>query len=178
MNNLIDQVQMDKYLVEIQNYPELINKWNKRLREGQFSHYRAERYYKKYHYFFGVPAMIFAVISGSAVYLYDSFLNVASLGAIVGVCSFISSLLIGVQTFVNFSGLAEKHLSAAVKYGVLRRDVERIMVLIKSDEDLPLIKNQISLLKSQIDDIASNSPNISHRIWRKATEVMDKELNR
>jgi len=169
---------MDKYTVEIESYSDLLNKWNKRLREGQFSHYQAERYYKKYHYFFGVPAMILGIISGSAIYLYGVFLDVNALGVIVGISSFLSSLLIAIQTFVKFSELAEKHLSAAVKYGVLRREVERIKALTVSGDDASDIKSQVLYLKDQIDDIASGSLNISRRIWKKSIKIMNEEARR
>lgn len=169
---------MSEYKIILNDVSDLLNKWNKRLREGQFSHYQAERYYKKYHYFFGVPAIILTMISGSLVFLFDVYLGFDSYGVIIGLSSFLSSILVGIQTFVKFSELSEKHLNAAVKYGSLRREVERIKVMMYESDDSEKLERDVSALKLQIDDLAAGSPNVSKRIWKNAKIIMDKELNR
>lgn len=166
------------YKIELNGVAELLNKWNKRLRESQFAHYQAERYYKKCHYFFGVPAIIFSAIAGSAVLIKDVYINADLYDFVIGFSGFFSSMLIGIQTFINCSELAEKHLSAAVKCGALRRSIEELLVMMQDGRLSEGCEREINMIRTQVNDLASNSPNVSKKIWKAAKRVMDEELKR
>ena len=167
---------MEEYKLKIESLPELLDKWNKRLREGQFSHYEAERWYKKYHYIFGLPAITLSALVGSA-FFFEGIFTESNLYKFFGVLSgFLSSFLISLQTFLNFSELAEKHLSAASKYGSVRRDVERLMVMISSGVDDIDWNREVDGIKKQIDDLAQSSPNVSKKVWKKSKKILKEEL--
>jgi len=104
---------------------QLLNDWYYRVRESQFSHYGAARYYGKFHYYIGIPAVILSGIVGTSVF--------ASLGKqadptytiIIGLVSVLITVLSSLQTFLRFSERAEKHRIAGARYGAIRREIEQ-----------------------------------------------------
>lgn len=158
---------MEEYSLTLQDKFDLLKKWNKRARESQFAHYQAELEYKRYHFYVGLPAILFSVLANGAI-VFGEFIEPSVLRLIVALATFLSSVLISVQTFVRFSKLSEEHLNSAVKYGIVRRNIEELYVEMKSDNSEKDYFREINHIKDKIDDLALNSPNIANKIWEKS----------
>jgi len=158
---------MEEYSLSLQDKFDLLNKWNKRVREAQFAHYQAELEYKKYHFYVGLPAILFSVFANGII-VFSEFIDPSVLRLMVALATFLSSVLISVQTFVRFSKLSEEHFNSAVKYGIVRRNIEELFVEMKSANDEKDYFREVNHIKDKIDDLALNSPNIANKIWEKS----------
>ena len=59
---------MEKYLITDTDIPGLLDKWYKRIRESQFSHYQAELQYSAMHYYLGIPTIFLSAMVGSSFF--------------------------------------------------------------------------------------------------------------
>ncbi len=70
----------------------------------------------------------------------------------------IAPILAGLQTFLRFPERANQHRQAAVKYGLLKRDIETYIAFPPKDE--ADIKKKIEEFKLKEEGILSESPSI------------------
>ena len=168
-----------KFEITDTDIPELLNKWYKRLRESQFSHYQAEGYYARLHYFLGIPAIAISAIVGTSIFsTIGSSSTSQEIQITVGLISLLATVLISLQTFLKFSEQAEKHRITAAKYGALRRSIEQIKTFMSSEIEFENLESEITALRNRIDELAEDAPNVPKKVWKQAKQVMDEETKR
>jgi hypothetical protein len=111
----------------------------------------------------------------SAIVTSSLFLNstVDYVQNIIIFFSIFSTILAGFQTLVRPSEQAEIHRSKAVKYGVLRREIE---LFLSSDKSEDKKEEFLEKLKSKWDNIADNSPVTPRSLRIKASKVLSNDL--
>ncbi len=161
------------YELDIEDVPELLKKWNKRLRESQFAHYAAERHFNLMHYWLGGLATILTAIVGTTI-----FANANPDQLLIGFISLLAAVIVALQTFLNFAERAETHRASAASYGSLRREIESLHVLIKSEEGGLNLVDSVMSLKCKIDKLSEESPNVSNSIREKSIKTAKREESR
>jgi hypothetical protein len=114
----------------------------------------------------GVPVVFFATIAGTATFgtLQAEAANHFLL-LLIGFVSISAAVLAGLQTFFGYAEMAEKHKTAAGKYGRLRRKFEQELVLAPS-KAADILKS----LRPEWDKLDENSPNISEAVYQKSAQ--------
>jgi hypothetical protein len=115
---------------------------------------------------FGLPTVILSTIVGTSVFasLDSSTDNWIKLG--LGLLSITSAVLASLQTFLGYAARAEKHKTAAVKYGALRREIKEVLDFCSESE--PVTKEFMNNLRKRWDAIDSETPTVPEKVYRKA----------
>ncbi|MFA9403555.1 MAG: SLATT domain-containing protein [Anaerolineales bacterium] len=100
---------------------ELIDDWKQRVNDHQKANYALAIKHNKYHYWIGLPAIIFATVAGAAL-LSDA--AEPGLRFSIGVVGIIAAILAGIQTFYSHAKKAEHHRFVASQLVHVRREVE------------------------------------------------------
>jgi hypothetical protein len=167
MNQTHAQVQPKK-LFEPASYEELLRGWLLHAHKGRDRHDLAARRNDTYHYWLGVPTIIFAATVGTSVFLslegqVDTALKIG-----LGLVSILSAVLASLQTFYNFSSHAERHRSAGVKYKAIIRELEQILT--QPAKQLSEKKDFIDDLRLRLDDLELEAPVVPDGIYRQIEE--------
>ena len=146
-----------------QNPKELLEKWLKRLREAQFSHYESAKSLGRSNYVLGIPALILSTFVGTSIFASLGKTLDPSLQILVGIVSVIAATLSALQTFLGFSDRAAKHREVASRYGAARRRIEEILA-VNGGNSIPT--EEIKLVRKEIDSISAEAPNVPDNIWQ------------
>lgn len=151
---------------------ELLERWHKRLRETQSSHYEAAKPLGSMNLKLGIPVVVLTTFVGTSVFATlqkDVDLYVKLL---VGFISVAAAVLASLQTFLRFSEKAETHRTTGAKAGSVRREVEQLLAS-GNIEAIP--DERINRLREQIDEIANLAPSVSESIWKRVEENLKHE---
>jgi hypothetical protein len=149
----------------------LLEDWYKRSRLAQFAHYESAKLYERLHYLIGIPSMVLSIFVGTSIFAGLGNISDKKLQLFVGAISAIATILSGMQTFLNFSAKAEKHRTAASKYGALRRKIEENI-----SSKISFSQENISSIRRSLDRLSEESPNIPSRIWNRRNEVLAEDI--
>jgi hypothetical protein len=139
---------MDEPLQTEDQVRQLLEAWRKRAERDQKVHYYEERLLKRCHFWFGFPAVILSASIGALLVLLK-LVGEDNLRLIVGISGFVVAFLTGVQTFSKFAERAADHKGAAVRYGCISREIERLLALLlppmgKADSILRRIERRLN----------------------------------
>ncbi len=140
----------------------------------QLAHYSAARIYNKLHLWLGIPAVILSVVVSTSI--FSSLSTSAESGntkwliIIIGLLSVTSGVLAGLQTFLKYSELSEKHRIAGARYAHLKHKIELLATF--SIEDEGELRDKLEQIETQWGKYREDSPNISTNQWSK----IEKEL--
>lgn len=157
-----------KKLFEPANHEELLRGWLLHAHKGRDRHDLAARRNDAYHYWLGVPTIIFAATVGTSVFMSLEGQVDAALKIGLGLVSILSAVLASLQTFYNFSSHAERHRSAGVKYKAIIRELEQ--VLTQPTKQLPEKKDFLDDLRLRLDDLELEAPVVPEGIYRRIEE--------
>ncbi|WP_164485448.1 SLATT domain-containing protein [Pseudomonas chlororaphis] len=156
---------------------DFLRHWKFRVHRVQIAHYEAGRYYELRHFWIGTPAIILSSLVGTAV--FASLSDTTNAGDFIwekiaiGFISILSTVLISLQTFLNFSGKAEKHKSSGAKHAHLKHKIELLaLIQPKSDEEL---KTALEEIENEWNKIRLESLNFPTSIWDKIEKNMTLE---
>jgi len=157
-----------KKLFEPANREELLRGWLLHAHKGRDRHDLAARQNDTYHYWLGVPTIIFAAAVGTSVFMslegqVDTTLKIG-----LGLVSILSAVLASLQTFYNFSSHAERHRSAGVKYKAIIRELEQI--LSQPAKQSPEKTDFIDDLRLRLDDLELEAPVVPEGVYRRIEE--------
>lgn len=139
---------------------ELLSDWQKGIRIWHMAHARSSTLYEKYSRILGVSVIIISAIVGTSIFADLSASLSDAWKFITGGLSALAIILASIQTFMNYSELAEKHRIASQKYGALRRLVEDHLSTPPADMDTVLGE-----VRAEWDAIEQESPNVPQRIY-------------
>lgn len=159
---------------------EFLRHWKFRVHRVQIAHYETGRYYERLHFWIGTPAIILSTVVGTAVFAslseqIDSG-NLLWTKLLFGFLSVFSTVLISLQTFLNYSDKAEKHKSSGAKHAHLKHKIE-LLALIPPKDDNEL-KEKLEEIEDEWDAIRKESLNFPIRIWKKIEKNMTLENDR
>ncbi|MCW4001116.1 MAG: SLATT domain-containing protein [Candidatus Bathyarchaeota archaeon] len=151
--------------------------WRAGVKIAHNSHIETATRYTRLNRYFGIPVVILTAIIGTTV-----FTSIASteyslpLQITAGVLSITAAVLSGVYTFLNYGELAERHRSAAVKYGNLRREIEQVQCFTTQQCESETMK-QLRLKWDALDLEAPSIPQDIHdRVHGQVQAQLKQEL--
>ncbi len=154
-----------------------LEKWRWAIKVAHNSHIRAAVYYNKRGRMLGVPVVIFTTIVGTAVFtsIATSGTSSVALQVIAGTLSIIAAVLSSLNTFLNYGELAERHRSASVKYGNIRREIEQIECFMDTKTDLETIMKDI---RTRWDAVDLETPEVPQDIHDKVVSELHEKAKR
>jgi len=163
---------------------ELIKQWHFRNHRVQLAHYESARRYQRLHIMLGLPAVILSTFVGTAVFATLSketelqvplpggamSLSATQLHLLLGLLSVAAALLTGLQTFLKFSELAEKHRLAGSRFANLKH---RIEMLATFPEATPVeVRDTLTAIETSWAKLREESPTLPASIWRRFERTM------
>ena len=135
------------------------------------SHYMAAKRYERAGRIMGVVVVLLSAAAGAAVLQGLPSNAQAKLVIITGITAFVASALAAVQTFLAYPALAERHGSAAHRYGELRRDIERLLAFPSSTNEL---ERRVEDIQTRWNEADRGSPTLPQGIIRRAPKRIEK----
>lgn len=135
---------------------DLLLKWHNRFRKSERAHYKSANSCRIFNYALGIPLVIITTIIANEYFSkieaacrkeFESSpeeLNLNALGYLVIALTMLAPVLAALQTFLRFPERAEQHRKAAVTFGLLKKDVEKLLTFPPSDpETIETVINDI-----------------------------------
>jgi hypothetical protein len=153
---------------EAKSVIELLEEWRFSARKMQYCHFAAANHFRKRHYWIGVPAVISSIVVGTSVFATLAREIDASIKILVGLMSVFATVLTGLQTFLRYEGRAEKHYSAGVQFGEVRRELEQYEALRKPGaSQTEADKDFLDGVRKRITELPRTAPEIPQGLWDK-----------
>jgi hypothetical protein len=150
------------------NYKATITEWDRRVSRSVECHYESAKELRSRHYLLGIPAIIIVTFMGTLKDInFNNEMNEWStaLYHVICIIAAIAAVLVGLQTFLNFSQRAEKHREAASEYGSVRREIEHLdKKKFEKEEDL---EEAIRNIRTKLDTLSKTTPEVPSSIWDK-----------
>ena len=144
----------------------LIDQWRRGLRIGQSAHYEAAKYYYRLHLVISLPAILISALLSTTVFasLQDS--AVVWIRAAMAVLSVMTVALSSLQAALRLAERSERHKTAAVQLGEVRRELEQELVFEHRDEAT------IERLRKRWDSADRQAPTVPSRIYNRAATLV------
>jgi hypothetical protein len=141
----------------------LLRRWQFAIRLTHKAHIKASAAAERLNRAIGIPVVILSTITGTTI--FASIDNSPSMTAkiTVGLLSVTAAVLASLQTWLNYSGRAERHRSAALQYGSLRRIVEELLATFSDDHPCP--SERLREIRECWDGIDSSAPALPQKIY-------------
>jgi hypothetical protein len=139
---------------------DLLADWHLRATAAQFGHQTRAEQTRTWSIRLGLPVVILTTVVGTSAFatFNDTTSNRAKV--LVGTVSILAAVLAGIQTFLGYSQVAERHRIAATRYATLRRRIE--VALTRHDASL------VDSIRSEMDKIGGASPQIGTKVWEES----------
>jgi hypothetical protein len=159
------------------NPAQLIRRWRFRAHRVQLAHYESARKFGRLHLWLGFPAIALSTIVGTTVFasLAKSAEQVGRpwLQISVGLLSVLSAVLVGLQTFLRYSELAEKHRVAGARFANLKHDLELLATMPPADNEK--LRDALTAVEQRWAKLREESPNLPGKIWSRIEQTLTYE---
>lgn len=140
----------------------LLEEWLYRIRRTQQAHYEAATHFVRLNYWLGIPAIVLSAIVGTSVFATLQRETDTRIKIAVGIASITAAILMALQTFLHYSERAEKHRLVGVRYGALRREIEKRLAFPPARRDLEAYLESVRI---QWDKCNEDCPTVPKSIW-------------
>ena len=141
----------------------LLKKWRSNLRDAQQAHYITSTLYKKLNYWVGIPVISFTVFVGSSLFSELQKHDESKMRIAIGIIGVLAAIMASIQTFLRFPEKAEMHRATAVKFGLLKKEIDKFRAIHPdSNRD---VDERINEIKQKWDEIVSEAPTVSSKLW-------------
>lgn len=131
-------------------------------------HFNASMYWRRIHFWIGIPATICAAIAGASALAAFQYHEV-----IAGVLSIVATILSALATFINPNQKAEIHQTSGTYFSALKNKIRLFYnIEIAQLDDLKATR-EIKKYGNERDDLNKKSPEISTRAFNKAKNGID-----
>jgi hypothetical protein len=140
----------------------VLEQWRNGFHLHQDCHYDAAKRVRGRGRILGGFVILLSALVGAAVFrsIAESLGTNAKIA--LGLMSVVAGTLGALQTFLDYPGLAERHRTAAVEYGDLRRELDRLI----ATEDTSDVDDQMSSVQKRWHEVDSAAPEIPPRILK------------
>lgn len=144
---------------------QLVFYWRFRANRIQQAHYLAGRRYERFHRYLGAPTVIIMAIVGTTIFS-NLAENASQLSLkwqiVIGLLSISAAALSGLQTFLGFAELGEKHRVAGARYANLKQRLELLDCY--EGEDL---KAKLEGIEKEWSKLREDCPNLPQTVWKR-----------
>ena len=151
---------------------QLIDQWRRGLRIAHRAHYEAAKYYQRLHLTLGIPTLIISTLFGTSVFANLQYTDVAWVKFALAVLSLTMIALSALQTFLRYSERSERHRTAAVQLGEVRRELEQLLVFC---DQHPMDEPTMQALREKWDSIDRQAPTIPSAIYNQIEKQVGAE---
>ncbi|WDE02216.1 SLATT domain-containing protein [Thalassomonas actiniarum] len=154
---MIDNIEQQNLLLD----------WYRRFRVNEKAHYKSATACRIFNYTLGIPLVIITTIVASDIFelfrehAEDQFpwkTGIMGMEAyLVSILSVAAPVLAALQTFLRFPERAEKHKIAGVKFGLLKKDIEKCLMFPASEDEA---KKQIEKIKEHDAQAMLEAPSL------------------
>ncbi len=139
--------------------------WMFRVRRMQFAHYLAARRYGSYRLWLGCTVILLGAVVGLGTTFLASMelSNQLWLKLLLGSLSVLSAAVAGIQTFLNYAEISEKHRVAGAKFANLKHRLELLGA--KQTLSAKQLTDELSKIEQQWAKLRTGSPNVPQRVW-------------
>jgi hypothetical protein len=146
-------------------YDHLMDQWMRGLRISHRAHFEAAKYYERLHLTIGIPTVVISTLLGTTVFANLQYSDSDVVKSLLAILSVTMIALSSLQTFLRYSERSERHRTAAVQLGEVRRELEELLAFSPPKE---IDKATIDVLRRRWDSVDRQAPTIPTRIY---TEV-------
>ncbi len=141
--------------------PELIEHWRFRNHRVQLAHYECARRFERRHLWFGLPAIALSTLVGTTVISSLEKAADARLQIGVGLLSVGAAVLTGLQTFLRYAELAERHRLAGARFANLKHRIELLMTLPPETD----VHAELTAIEDSWARLREESPTLPAGVW-------------
>lgn len=149
---------------------DLLENWRFRMHRVQLAHYECARHFERLHLWLGLPAIILSTLVGTTVFASLSKVTDVALQITVGLLSVIAAVLTGLQTFLRYSELAEKHRLAGARFANLKHRIELLATFPPETE--AEFSSSLKGMEEVWSTLREESPMLPGRIWRRIEKAV------
>lgn len=143
---------------------QLLATWHRRMDACQHAYYLEAERYKRWHFWLGIPAVVFSTVVGTAVFatLENQAVGISA-RVIVALVSIAAAVLAGLQTFLRLSETAAAHAHAGDWYAAIKRDIEQLRALRRDERGHA--KACTDVLRKEMNKVSQKSPELRESLW-------------
>jgi hypothetical protein len=147
----------------------LIDQWRIGLRVSHRAHFEAAKFYKGLHLWLAIPTVTISALLGTTVFAHLQNAEAIWIKTLLAVLSVTMVALSALQGFLKFSETSERHLTAAVQIGEVRRELEQYLVFDHLEEAV------VKTLRERWDAADRQSPTIPSRIYDRCRDEVERD---
>lgn len=153
---------------------DLLDSWQIGTRTFHMAHHRTAAYYARMQKAVGISVVVLTTVVGTTI--IAQWGEASRAGQItVGLLSMAATVLAALQTFLNFEGRSEQHRGAALKYGMLRRRIE--VVLVDADIEEAELAGFMETFRADWDLVDQEAPILPQRFYDRAKVLVTQSLD-
>jgi hypothetical protein len=144
----------------------LVDQWRRGLRIGHRAHYEAAKFYYRMHLVLSLPAVLVAALLSTSVFAQLQDSSVVWVRVAMAILSVLTVVLSSLQAALRFAERSERHKTAAVQLGEVRRELEQQLVFEHRDEAV------IERLRKKWDAADRQAPTIPSKIYDRVAAMV------
>ena len=148
----------------------LLEDWHARATTAQFGHQTRSVATRRLYILLGVPVVALTTLVGTSVFATFNETPSQLAKFLVGTISILAAVLAGIQTFLSYGQLTERHRTAAARYASCRRTIE--VALAKHDA------SAVERIRVELDKVGAASPQIGDKVWQASAVQAEDALAR
>jgi hypothetical protein len=149
---------------------DLLDYWRFRIHRVQLAHYECARHFERLHLWLGLPAVALSTLVGTTIFASLSKTTDIALQIGVGLLSVVAAVLTGLQTFLRYSELAEKHRLAGARFANLKHRIELLSTFPPANEGE--LNGSLQAIEEVWSKLREESPMLPGRIWRRIEQTV------
>jgi hypothetical protein len=118
----------------------------------------------------GIPAVVLSTTAGTTIFATLESVPDLRIRITVGLLSVAAAVLVSLQTFLRYAERAERHKSAAVRYGILRREAEEALAHCSAGEPCP--REFFEKVRQRWDAVDQESPTVPPSIYKRTERLV------
>jgi hypothetical protein len=148
--------------------------WHTGIRLSHIAQSKAAAQHTRMHRVLGIPVVIATTVVGTTVFATLGQQQHIAVVVTTGLLSVAAAVLSSLQTFLSYSASAERHKFAAVKYGMLRRELEQFLE--DRDDSQEVLKEFMSNFRARWDQVDQESPPVAEHVHDMALKSLERYL--
>ena len=106
-----------------------LNEWLLGLRIGHRAHFESAKHYERLHLAIGIPTVIISALMGTTVFANFEYSSRPGMKLTLSILSVLMIVFRSLQAFLRHAERSERHRTAAIQLGEVRRELEELMAL-------------------------------------------------
>src|SRR5712691_7065547 len=142
----------------------LLGEWHRRVYAAQSAYYLVAERLRRRHYYLGIPTVILASITGTALFTEIGQDHVSrAVGLVAATVSLLAAVLAGLQTFMRPGQVAAEHGFAGDWFAAIRREIEQLQALPRETRGTP--KECLDSIRKEINKASQKAPELDESLW-------------